>query len=80
MTFGVVLNLHGHFGGKFFWKFGLILVLYVMYTWWKDVVRESTLEGQHTRSVQSGIKLGVILFILSEVMFFFGFFWLLLLI
>lgn len=36
---------------------------------------EATFEGQHTRMVQKGLKLGMILFIASEVMFFFAFFW-----
>ena len=43
--------------------------------WFYDVVTEATYEGQHTVSVQSGIRSGMLLFILSEVMFFFSFFW-----
>jgi cytochrome c oxidase subunit 3 len=39
------------------------------------LVREATFQEQHSSTVQKGIKLGVILFIVSEVMFFFGFFW-----
>jgi len=46
-----------------------------MYTWWRDIVREATYEGQHTNQVQIGLRSGMVLFILSEVMFFFGFFW-----
>jgi len=51
--------------------FGLFMVLYMMFCWWDDIVREGTFEGQHTQSVQSGLRMGVLLFILSEVMFFF---------
>jgi cytochrome c oxidase subunit 3 len=29
----------------------------------------------HTKAVQRGLKMGVVLFIVSEVMFFFAFFW-----
>lgn len=43
--------------------------------WLRDIIREGTYEGQHTSMVQRGLRLGVILFIVSEVMFFFGFFW-----
>jgi len=43
--------------------------------WWRDVIREGTFEGKHTSVVQKGLKMGMILFILSEVMFFFSFFW-----
>ncbi len=43
--------------------------------WQRDIVREGSYEGQHTSMVQRGLRLGVMLFIASEVMFFFGFFW-----
>jgi len=72
--FGAALYLHGYILGNL-WKCGLFLILLVMYGWWRDVTRESTLEGQHTTLVQRGLRIGVLLFILSEVMFFFGFFW-----
>jgi cytochrome c oxidase subunit 3 len=40
-----------------------------------EVITESTFSGYHTIIVQSGLKLGFILFIVSEIMLFFGFFW-----
>nr|WAO28624.1 cytochrome c oxidase subunit III [Goniodes dissimilis] len=46
----------------------------VTYQWWRDVIRESTFQGNHTSEVQSGLVLGVLMFISSEVMFFFSFF------
>nr|UYA98127.1 cytochrome c oxidase subunit 3 [Linognathus vituli] len=46
----------------------------VMTLWWRDVVRESTYQGTHTLEVVNGLHIGFILFILSEVMFFFSFF------
>ena len=39
------------------------------------MVRESTFLGFHTRRVQFGLRLGMVLFIFSEVFFFFSFFW-----
>ncbi len=45
------------------------------FVWWRDVVRESTYEGHHTFVVQLGLRYGMILFIVSEVMFFSAFFW-----
>lgn len=39
------------------------------------MTRESTYQGFHNKAVVSGIKIGVGLFILSEVCFFFAFFW-----
>ncbi|KAH0988294.1 hypothetical protein GBA52_015471 [Prunus armeniaca] len=45
-----------------------------MFVWWRDVLRESTLEGHHTKVVQLGLRYGFIPFIVSEVMFLFAFF------
>jgi len=45
------------------------------YVWWRDIVREGTMEGQHTSMVQLGRRSGMLLFIVSEVRFFFAFFW-----
>ena len=52
-----------------FFLMGLALVLYVMYAWWSDVVVESH-QGDHTPVVVIGLRYGVIMFIMSEVMFF----------
>nr|ADZ36969.1 cytochrome c oxidase subunit III [Chamaeleo chamaeleon musae] len=54
---------------------GLAATLLTSYQWWRDVVRESTFQGHHTTKVQMGLRYGMILFITSEVLFFFGFFW-----
>ena len=53
---------------------GVALVLYVMYGWWSDVVREGN-TGDHTPVVRIGLRYGMILFIMSEVMFFSAWFW-----
>jgi len=39
------------------------------------VILESTFLGAHTLRVQSGLRIGMCLFIVSEVFFFLGFFW-----
>lgn len=46
-----------------------------IYQWWRDVTREATIQGHHTIYVQNGIRIGIILFIISEILFFFSFFW-----
>jgi heme/copper-type cytochrome/quinol oxidase subunit 3 len=43
--------------------------------WWYDMIQESVIEGAYTQIVQLNISIGMILFIVSEIMFFFGFFW-----
>nr|YP_010926074.1 cytochrome c oxidase subunit III [Piagetiella africana]WKF19587.1 cytochrome c oxidase subunit 3 [Piagetiella africana] len=45
------------------------------YGWMRDVCYEGFLEGEHTMDVQKGLKMGMVMFITSEVMFFFSFFW-----
>jgi cytochrome c oxidase subunit 3 len=75
LTMGAVLYMHNYEGGWNLFIQGLLMILYVMYTWWRDVIREATYEEQHTPAVRRGLRLGVILFIVSEVMFFFAFFW-----
>jgi cytochrome c oxidase subunit 3 len=69
------LYMHGYMGGNFLWQFGLLMIVFMMFCWWRDIIREGTIEGQHTFSVQVGLKMGMILFIVSEIMFFFAFFW-----
>ena len=75
LTLGSVLYFHGYSGGFESTVFGLFCVLLTMFIWWRDIVRESTFEGHHTNIVQLGLRYGMLLFIVSEVMFFFAFFW-----
>jgi cytochrome c oxidase subunit 3 len=75
LTTGGVLYMHKFIGGWSLFSTGGLTIIYVMYTWWRDVVREATFEDTHTITVQKGLRLGMILFILSEVVFFFAFFW-----
>nr|WIA69332.1 cytochrome c oxidase subunit 3 [Linognathus africanus] len=58
----------------FYLSFSSLSLAYIMMLWWRDVIRESTYQGAHTKEVVAGLQLGMILFILSEVMFFFSFF------
>lgn len=74
-TTGLVMYMHKFKGGFNLSLTGLATILYVMFVWWRDVVREATYEDQHTSAVQRGLRLGMILFIVSEAMFFFAFFW-----
>lgn len=74
MTLGSVLYMNKFLGGSQLALVGVFVLLYVMYTWWRDIIREATFEEQHTLPVQRGLRLGMILFIVSEIMFFFAFF------
>jgi cytochrome c oxidase subunit 3 len=54
---------------------GLSLVVLTMILWWRDVVREAQRDHAHTAIVRHGLRVGMGLFIASEVMFFVAFFW-----
>jgi cytochrome c oxidase subunit 3 len=75
LVLGFLMNLHFFETGAFNLLFSLFVFCYCLFRWFSDIVLESTFEGHHTEKVQQGIKLGMLLFIVSEVMFFFSFFW-----
>nr|WAX39316.1 cytochrome c oxidase subunit III [Homalosilpha sp. 1 ZQW-2020] len=54
---------------------GTFIMLLTMIQWWRDIVREGTYQGLHTKMVTKGLRWGMILFIISEVFFFVSFFW-----
>ena len=74
---GGALNLFGvNLASANFWIFGigLLIILYVMYAWWSDAIREGK-EGHHSPVVALHLRYGMIMFIASEVMFFVAWFW-----
>jgi len=77
LTMGFVLYMHKYHGGMKLTLTGLALIIFVMFVWWRDIIREATLESQHTPAVQRGLRLGMVLFIVSKLCFsllFFGHF------
>nr|AZL35820.1 cytochrome c oxidase subunit III [Cosmoscarta heros] len=54
---------------------GMMIIMLTMIQWWRDIIRESTFQGLHTKIVIKGMKWGMVMFILSEIMFFLSFFW-----
>lgn len=52
-----------------------ILLLGPVRGWVGDVIREGTFRGVHTQGVERTLTVGTLLFITSEVIFFFAFFW-----
>jgi cytochrome c oxidase subunit 3 len=80
MMCGLVFTMKGLpvFGlkiGPYVLGAGLLGILYVMMSWWTDVIREAGPEHHHTRVVQLSHRYGMIMFIASEVMFFVAWFW-----
>nr|WAX39134.1 cytochrome c oxidase subunit III [Anaplecta sp. 3 ZQW-2020] len=54
---------------------GMLVMILTMIQWWRDITREATYQGLHTKMVMKGLRWGMILFITSEVFFFISFFW-----
>jgi cytochrome c oxidase subunit 3 len=72
LAVGAILWMHG-------WTpavaiVGLVGILYTMFMWWRDVIKEGD-RGDHTPVVQLHLRYGMLLFIASEVMFFVAWFW-----
>jgi len=72
MAVGAVTFMHD--GPIYIMLLGLVGVLYTMFGWWSDVIKEAH-RGDHTKVVQMHLRYGMILFIASEVMFFVAWFW-----
>ena len=64
-----------HTGSPWLLGIGGILVLWTMIGWWRQVILEANDRTSHTSPVKVGLRIGMLLFIASEVMFFFAFFW-----
>lgn len=54
---------------------GVASVMAVMFFWWKDIIFETVTEQVHNKITEKGLRMGMALFIASEVMFFVAFFW-----
>lgn len=70
---GIIKWFHQYDTSLFF--LGNVITILTVYQWWRDVSREGTYQGLHTYAVTIGLRWGIILFILSEILFFVRFFW-----
>jgi len=59
--------------GAFVFMAGLAVMIYMVFGWWKDVIRES-MDGLYSSQMDRSFKQGMLWFIMSEVMFFAAFF------
>lgn len=74
LVIGTVLFFQSHPTWYVVMPVGLFMVLFTMFVWWRDVIKEGREDKAHSDVVRKGLTVGMLLFILSEVMFFFGFF------
>jgi len=75
LAIGAVLSMHGFNHGGSVISLGLIITIFGMGLWFRDIVMEGTFLGDHTKRVKSGITIGFLLFIISEAFAFFSVFW-----
>lgn len=74
LTVGAVMFMHQYPYGKIIALCATIAVIACSFLWWGDVIKEGRVGKHHTKAVRNGLRIGMVLFILSEVMFFFAFF------
>ena len=65
---GVPIGLNGLY-------LGLFSVLFCMFMWWREILHEAVFQKAHSLIAKIGLRYGMMLFIVSEVMFFVAFFW-----
>lgn len=73
---GFVIWMHAH--DSLVLCIGIACIIFSFIFWFQDIIREGVYMGYHTRIVENCLRSGFVLFLVSEVMFFFGFFWALL--
>ncbi|MEJ2395955.1 MAG: cytochrome c oxidase subunit 3 [Candidatus Thiodiazotropha sp.] len=70
---GTALTINGVAIGKFVVVAGLIAFFYLLYGWFRDVIKEN-LSDRYNKQVDTSFRLGMFWFIASEVFFFLSFF------
>jgi hypothetical protein len=75
LTMSGALSMHSFSNSSNVFILALVLVASAMSFWFRDIIAEGTFLGNHTLAVQKGLNLGVILFIVSEGLFFLAIFW-----
>lgn len=63
-----------NFCGYFLLFYSIMVLIIIVSMWWRDIIREGTFLGEHTNRVQMFLRFGFLLFIVSETMLFFSFF------
>jgi len=70
---GFIIIFCFYFYSLFF--LGILGVSIRAYQWWRDIRREGSVQGHHKKIVIEGLYISMVFFIVSEVFFFFSFFW-----
>ena len=68
------INYIHYDNNSFYLKLNFFFLMLILFDWFY-IVNKEAVNGFHTKKVQVGILKGMILFIVSEIMFFFSIFW-----
>ncbi|MFM9836197.1 MAG: cytochrome c oxidase subunit 3, partial [Methylophilaceae bacterium] len=71
MASGFALFMHGSAPGKYVLIAGIITLIYLLFSWFSEVIGESVSKF-YNKQVDKSFRWGMGWFIFSEVMFFFG--------
>lgn len=71
----LILTFYGATNASFLLLISTIALIINMSLWFSDIISEGSLNGDHTMSVVKMLTNGMVLFIITEVMFFFFVFW-----
>lgn len=72
---GLAFVMHRIELGTILFFVSFLSLLISAFYWSTEIIDEATFTGYHTNIVRNGLKSGFLLFIVSEIMLFFGFFW-----
>jgi cytochrome c oxidase subunit 3 len=75
LTISIVMYLHEYNHGFSFLISSFLLLASLAGFWWRDLIRESTYLQVHNHKTETGLKIGFLLFIISESMLFVSLFW-----
>lgn len=75
LTLNAALSMHLFSNSYILFYIALVTVVGSMALWFRDIITEGTYLGNHTMAVQKGLNLGIMLFIISEALFFLAIFW-----
>lgn len=71
---GIVSYLHKWQNGFFALIISFLILCSMLFWWWSDVIYEAKNDHAHNETVQKGLKIGMILLIITETAFFGAFF------
>lgn len=75
MLLGLVSYVTGYSNGLTNTSFSFFILVYLISLWFYDIITESLFLGFHTYKISTGLIYGFLLFLLTEIMLFFAFFW-----